>query len=181
MESCLKALLVLVVSTAVSSAQETPGSLVDNAIDIAIGIYNDQKNSDYLFRRTEDDDAQPSTSEQLKFRIKETVCPNSAEELPEECDFKVDGTVKNCTAYVIKEDIEVVVNCDTVKPKKVQGRKAEKDNGDGTTAANASGKKKSSNVFMTLLNKLLELFGVKQSGDDSNSLGIQWLLDMFSK
>ncbi|KAL7977812.1 hypothetical protein Chor_010764 [Crotalus horridus] len=56
-------------------------------------------------------------TQELKFTIKETVCPGGKEHSSDECDFKEDGVVRECTAtYFLQEKPPMAfVTCNAVE------------------------------------------------------------------
>uniref|UniRef100_A0A8C6FUT3 Cathelicidin antimicrobial peptide C-terminal domain-containing protein n=1 Tax=Moschus moschiferus TaxID=68415 RepID=A0A8C6FUT3_MOSMO len=50
----------------------------------------------------------------VSFRVKETVCPRTSLQSPEQCDFKENGLVKQCvgtvTLYQIRGDFDITCN-----------------------------------------------------------------------
>uniref|UniRef100_H9GBP9 Vipericidin n=1 Tax=Anolis carolinensis TaxID=28377 RepID=H9GBP9_ANOCA len=52
--------------------------------------------------------------QQMNFTIQETVCPTSEKVMAEECEFKADGLVKDCSGYFSTEQTNslIVVTCD---------------------------------------------------------------------
>ncbi|OWK02568.1 CATHL3, partial [Cervus elaphus hippelaphus] len=49
----------------------------------------------------------------LSFTVKETVCPRTSQQPPEQCDFKENGLVKQCvgTASLDRSDDQFDLNC----------------------------------------------------------------------
>ncbi|XP_032015012.1 cathelicidin antimicrobial peptide [Hylobates moloch] len=45
-------------------------------------------------------DGDPDTPKPVSFTVKETVCPRTTQQSPEDCDFKKDGLVKRCVGTV---------------------------------------------------------------------------------
>ncbi|XP_004034110.1 cathelicidin antimicrobial peptide [Gorilla gorilla gorilla] len=45
-------------------------------------------------------DGDPDTPKPVSFTVKETVCPRTTQQSPEDCDFKKDGLVKRCMGTV---------------------------------------------------------------------------------
>ncbi|KAB0339834.1 hypothetical protein FD754_023618, partial [Muntiacus muntjak] len=54
-----------------------------------------------------------SAPKPVSFRVKETVCPKMSQQLPEQCDFKENGLVKQCvgTASLDRSDDQFDLNC----------------------------------------------------------------------
>ncbi|KAM9095869.1 cathelicidin antimicrobial peptide isoform X1 [Sarcophilus harrisii] len=81
--------------------------------------YNRNSGSENLFRLSilnlppgEDND--PPTLLPLSFTIAETVCPNSENRNPDECDFRENGVVKECVGTIALDSAEpsVDISCD---------------------------------------------------------------------
>nr|QZP44014.1 cathelicidin family antimicrobial peptide TK-CATH precursor [Tylototriton kweichowensis] len=183
MENWWKALLFLAVSTAANAIPLQRQTVQDEAIAVAIDIYNEQQSTSSVYRRVKDDPSmdQPTFSAQLRFRIKETVCSKSDKKKnPEECDFKEDGIVKDCTASSTGEQ---KVICETSPPTNTYNGPTQTDKGGQDTGkeGETGKKKKSDNWFMNLLNKFLELIGLKEAGDDSEPFCFTCIFDMFSQ
>eukprot|EP00069_Balaena_mysticetus_P007998 bmy_05601T0 len=47
-----------------------------------------------------DQDGDPDTPKPVSFTVKETVCPSTTQQPPEQCDFKENGLVKQCVGTV---------------------------------------------------------------------------------
>ncbi|XP_036595496.1 cathelin-like [Trichosurus vulpecula] len=67
--------------------------------------YNKNSGSENLFRLSilnlqSGEDNDPATPQPLSFTIRETVCPNTENRNPDECDFKENGVVKECTGAI---------------------------------------------------------------------------------
>lgn len=110
MASWVTAMLVACVASVVSSVAITqvPWTIQEaDSIALAIDFYNQQQYETSVFRLLEldhDDKLDESVNlHRLKFRIKETVCPKLEAQNTEECEFKEDGLVKDCSAYVLHE------------------------------------------------------------------------------
>nr|AHF22104.1 cathelicidin precursor [Tylototriton verrucosus] len=124
MELCLILTLVLGGTSVATSAsfQKTHASSRDALIIAkAIEIYNREPDLIY-FKLFESDGSleMPSSPEQLRFTIKETVCVNQMDnQHVDKCDFKDSGRVKDCRATVssVLEDDVIMVICDPVTAK----------------------------------------------------------------
>ncbi|MEE6467526.1 hypothetical protein FKM82_007287 [Ascaphus truei] len=122
MESCFKILLVFEAITLVFSASILllHWSHEDSqSIEKAIDIYNAGLKSSFLFKLLRIDPqyrlAETADESKLKFMIRETVCPKSAQQNIEQCAFKENGLVKSCTATSDgSKKRTIVVDCDTV-------------------------------------------------------------------
>ncbi|XP_050996333.1 cathelicidin antimicrobial peptide [Acomys russatus] len=71
----------------------------------AVDGFNQQSSDTNLYRLldlqslpTEDED--PDTPKYVRFQVKETECDKTSQQLPEQCNFKDQGLVKQCTGTV---------------------------------------------------------------------------------
>ncbi|XP_036595364.1 cathelin-like [Trichosurus vulpecula] len=67
--------------------------------------YNKNSGSENLFRLSildlqSGENNDPATPRLLSFTIRETVCPNTENRNPDECDFKENGVVKECVGAI---------------------------------------------------------------------------------
>lgn len=181
MENWWKALLLLVVSTATNAFPLQSQTVQDESIAVAIEIYNQQQSTDSVYRRVRDYPSvdQPTDSAQLSFRIAETVCSKSDKELPQDCDFKDGGIVKDCTASITGGQ---KVICKTAPPKGTnKGPTPANNEGQDTGKEGETGKNKN-NWFTNLLNKFLVWIGVKETADDNEPFCFKCIFDaVFSK
>ncbi|MEE6467524.1 hypothetical protein FKM82_007287 [Ascaphus truei] len=111
-----------------------------------IDAYYTGGNSDFIFRVLKDSyGAETADESKLKFMIRETVCPKSAQQNIEQCAFKENGLVKSCTATSDgSKKRTIVVDCDTV----TAGSNVLKDNLEGENE-----KEKSPNKIESQLKK----------------------------
>ncbi|XP_004581796.1 cathelicidin antimicrobial peptide [Ochotona princeps] len=88
----------------------------------AVDSFNQRSFHDNLFRLLDlesqpPEDNDPNTPKPVKFTVKETVCPKTAEQLPEQCDFKKEGLVEQCVGTVMlnqaRESFDL--NCDAAR------------------------------------------------------------------
>nr|XP_060639464.1 cathelicidin-3-like [Anolis sagrei ordinatus] len=103
-----------------AAAPLSPPKDFQEALAQVVAIYNQGPNVRNAFRLLE---AMPlpglnSSSarlQQMNFTIQETVCPASEKVLAEECEFKANGLVKDCSGYFSTEQANslIVVTCDT--------------------------------------------------------------------
>ncbi|XP_060985197.1 cathelicidin-3-like [Dama dama] len=84
----------------------------------AVGQLNEQSSEANLYRLLEldlppKDVEDHSARKPVSFRVKETVCPRSSQQSPEQCDFKENGLVKKCvgTVSLDKTDNQFDLNC----------------------------------------------------------------------
>ncbi|XP_020771697.2 cathelicidin-6 [Odocoileus virginianus] len=71
----------------------------------AVGQLNERSSEANLYRLLEldppsKDDENPNVPKPVSFRVKETVCPRTSQQSPEQCDFKENGLVKQCVGTV---------------------------------------------------------------------------------
>ncbi|XP_059124711.1 cathelicidin antimicrobial peptide isoform X1 [Peromyscus eremicus] len=59
------------------------------------------------------EDEDPDTPKYVRFRVKETVCDKALQQLPEQCNFKENGLVKQCMGTVtLSQDTDSFdINC----------------------------------------------------------------------
>ncbi|XP_078520360.1 cathelicidin antimicrobial peptide-like [Lissotriton helveticus] len=115
----LQVALVLGLVAGANPASYENGEQVDlgSAIAAAVNSYNSHHNTSSVFRIKnywiQGLDANTSNSvAQLTFTIQETVCQESEDKKPEECDFKDGGIVKNCTTVIRKGNNTADLLCD---------------------------------------------------------------------
>ncbi|XP_078518585.1 cathelicidin-5-like [Lissotriton helveticus] len=183
MQNWWKALLLLAVSTAANAIPLQRQTVQDEAIAVAVNIYNQQQSTGSVYKRVKDDPSmeQPTYSAQLSFRIAETVCSKSEHKRPQDCDFKEGGIVKDCTASTTG-DKKVI--CKTVPPTDTNNGPTPADNeSQDTGKEGGTGKnKKNTNWFTNLLNKFLVWIGVKESADENEPICFKCIFDdMFSR
>ncbi|XP_013917356.1 PREDICTED: cathelicidin-related peptide Oh-Cath-like [Thamnophis sirtalis] len=93
----------------------------DKAVELGVAIYNSKAGEDSLYRLLEavpqpEWDPYSESYQELNFTIKQTVCPVEEEFSTDECDFKENGLVRQCTGYYFLEERPpvAVLTCDTV-------------------------------------------------------------------
>ncbi|KAM4688526.1 cathelicidin antimicrobial peptide-like isoform 1-T1 [Discoglossus pictus] len=87
-----------------------------------IQFYNKESITKYLFKLQEVEDmtgpSHPSDTyegKKLKFIIKETLCLKSRQQNTEDCAFKDNGEVRNCTAtFNGQGGRDIIISCDTL-------------------------------------------------------------------
>ncbi|XP_070247004.1 protegrin-2-like [Myotis yumanensis] len=111
----------------------------EEALRLAVQGFNQRSREASLYRLLQQDpqpqgDLNPDTPKPVSFTLKETVCPRTTQQPPEECDFKENGLVKECagtvtldqdTGYndVVCEEIkDVLLNPWGVRPPGALGR-----------------------------------------------------------
>ncbi|CAM4525265.1 unnamed protein product [Caretta caretta] len=123
MESCWGVLMMLGVAVATTASPPPPQQMLsyEEAVSLAIDLYNQEPHIDFAFRLLEAE-AQPDwattneTLQLLEFTVKETECPVSENLLLDECDFRSNGVVRACSGTVSTEPEAplVLLTCDTV-------------------------------------------------------------------
>ncbi|XP_074139162.1 cathelicidin antimicrobial peptide-like [Sminthopsis crassicaudata] len=102
--------------TPLASAQD---SRYEELVNRFISEYNRNSGSENLFRLSilnlaprENND--PAAPRPLSFTITETVCPNTENRNPDECDFQENGLVKECVGTIALDSAEpsVDISCD---------------------------------------------------------------------
>ncbi|KAM4689087.1 cathelicidin-2-like [Discoglossus pictus] len=117
MECGFHLLLVLEATALAYSASIPMGDQNYKTIRNAIDIYNVDPNVSSLFRLLSYDfqnkEVETSDETKLKFKIKETLCDKNSQKATEECNFKENGEVRNCTTIAQGPDMKnIVINCD---------------------------------------------------------------------
>ncbi|KAG5197777.1 hypothetical protein MG293_017729 [Ovis ammon polii] len=87
----------------------------------AVGQLNERSSEANLYRLLEldpapNDEVDPGTRKPVSFTVKETVCPRTTQQPPEECDFKENGLVKQCVGTVTLDpsNDQFDINCNEV-------------------------------------------------------------------
>ncbi|XP_062989632.1 cathelicidin-3-like [Elgaria multicarinata webbii] len=98
-----------------------PPKTFQEALSQVVKIYNQGPNIQNAFRLLQATplpglNSSSVTLQQLNFTIQETVCPASEKRDPEQCEFKPDGLVKDCSGYFSTEQANslIVITCDAV-------------------------------------------------------------------
>ncbi|CAM4524060.1 unnamed protein product [Lepidochelys olivacea] len=122
-------MLGVAVATTTSSLPQTRSYEV--AVSHAVDLYNQKAPGDSLFRLLEADpqpgwDENSQSTQELNFLIKETVCPVSEKAVTEQCDFKEDGLVRDCSGYIFPEQqlATILITCDTVAEEPTRVRRS---------------------------------------------------------
>ncbi|KAB0365317.1 hypothetical protein FD754_009473 [Muntiacus muntjak] len=81
----------------------------------AVDQFNEQSSEANLYRLLEldpplKDDENPNVPKPVSFRLKETVCPRTSQQSPEQCDFKENGLVKQCVGIVTLDAVKGKMN-----------------------------------------------------------------------
>ncbi|XP_052577559.1 cathelicidin antimicrobial peptide [Peromyscus californicus insignis] len=84
----------------------------------AVDEFNRQSSDTNLYRLLDLEsqpagDEDPDTPKYVRFRVKETVCDKALQQLPEQCNFKEHGLVKQCVGTVtLSQDTDSFdINC----------------------------------------------------------------------
>nr|KAF6310191.1 hypothetical protein mMyoMyo1_002038 [Myotis myotis] len=92
------------------------------AVRLAVQGFNQRSREASLYRLLQQDpqpqgDLNPDTPKPVSFTLKETVCPRTTRQPPEQCDFKENGLVKVCTGTVtLDQDTGYYdVDCEQIK------------------------------------------------------------------
>ncbi|XP_006037286.1 cathelicidin-1 [Alligator sinensis] len=116
-------LLGLAMLVASASASQHKTLSYEEAVSLAVDFYNQEPGIDHAFRllRADPQPAWDMTSkprQELRFVVRETVCPRAQDPPASECDFKDNGLVRNCTGLFSteRESPTVIITCDTVTP-----------------------------------------------------------------
>ncbi|XP_006108361.1 cathelin-like [Myotis lucifugus] len=92
------------------------------AVRLVVQGFNQRSREASLYRLLQQDpqpqgDLNPDTPKPVSFTVKETVCPRTTRQPPEQCDFKENGLVKECAGTVTLDPdngyIDVV--CEEIK------------------------------------------------------------------
>ncbi|XP_065254296.1 uncharacterized protein LOC135873600 [Emys orbicularis] len=129
METCCRRVLLLVIVAAAATAVPSQHKTLsyEEAIALAVDFYNQGSGIDHAFRLLKADpqpewDMTSNLRQELKFMVKETVCPVSENLNGTECDFRDNGVVRDCSGFFStqQESPIVIINCNTVTKEEVQ-------------------------------------------------------------
>ncbi|XP_036123304.1 cathelicidin antimicrobial peptide [Molossus molossus] len=114
-------LLLLVVGLAMPPATGQALSY-QQAVLLAVQGFNQRSSEANLYRLLElgakpEGDENPNTPKPVSFTVKETVCPRTTRQPPEECDFKENGLIKECIGTVDLDPAKGYfdITCDQLK------------------------------------------------------------------
>ncbi|XP_005867268.1 PREDICTED: cathelicidin antimicrobial peptide isoform X1 [Myotis brandtii] len=99
-------LLLLLLGQAMPSPPSPSWALsYQEAVRLAVQGFNQRSREASLYRLLQQDpqpqgDLNPDTRKPVSFTLKETVCPRTTRQPPEQCDFKKNGVVKECAGTV---------------------------------------------------------------------------------
>uniref|UniRef100_A0A8C3RZG9 Vipericidin n=1 Tax=Chelydra serpentina TaxID=8475 RepID=A0A8C3RZG9_CHESE len=120
MESCWGVLMLLGVAVATTTSPPPPQQMLsyEEAVSLAIDLYNQGPDIDFAFRLLEAE-AQPDWVKgvcRLEFTVKETECPVSENLLLDQCNFRGNGVVRACSGTISTDPQAplVLLTCDTV-------------------------------------------------------------------
>ncbi|KAJ6655106.1 hypothetical protein lerEdw1_006010 [Lerista edwardsae] len=116
-------LLVAGAAAAAASATALPppqkALSYEQAARLAVDLYNKKAGESFTYKLLEaephpDWDANSQGAQEMDFTIQETVCQAEEEQPAEECDFREEGLVKECSAYYFLDETPSVafVTCD---------------------------------------------------------------------
>ncbi|XP_032655508.2 uncharacterized protein LOC116836151 [Chelonoidis abingdonii] len=119
METCLKVLLLVGVISAAPTPPSSPLPTYEDAVLAAVQIYNQEPGTTLAYRLLEaepqpDWDVSSKTIQSLTFTVKETVCLVSGNRDPNQCEFKEDGLVKDCSGFFSTEQDppSIIIKCE---------------------------------------------------------------------
>uniref|UniRef100_A0A4W2GDI1 Cathelicidin-5 n=1 Tax=Bos indicus x Bos taurus TaxID=30522 RepID=A0A4W2GDI1_BOBOX len=89
----------------------------------AVDQLNEKSSEANLYRLLEldpppkEDDENPNIPKPVSFRVKETVCPRTSQQPPEQCDFKENGLVKQCVGTITLDQSDDLfdLNCNELQ------------------------------------------------------------------
>ncbi|XP_065255823.1 cathelicidin-2-like [Emys orbicularis] len=129
METCLKVLLLVGVVTAAPTPSSAPLPTHEDAILAAVQVYNQEPGTTLAYRLLEAEpqpdwesdlgnrfDVSSKTIQPVTFTVKETVCLVSEKRDPNQCEFKEDGLVKDCSGFFSTEQDppSIIIKCEEV-------------------------------------------------------------------
>ncbi|XP_073488576.1 cathelicidin-7-like [Aquarana catesbeiana] len=118
MVAVLWALMALGLGPVIDSASLPPAVHAaghSELISEAVSNYNKGSDSEFVFTLLADEDGgktEPEGPNQVKFTIKETVCPKSDYKKTERCEYKAGGVEKSCKASMKENHFTVI--CTTI-------------------------------------------------------------------
>nr|XP_032632544.1 cathelicidin-related peptide Oh-Cath-like [Chelonoidis abingdonii] len=119
METCLKVLLLVGVVIAAPTPSSSSLPSHEAAVLAAVQIYNQEPGTTLAYRLLEaepqpDWDASSKAIQPLKFSVKETVCLASEKRNVNQCEFKPDGLVKDCSGFFSTEQDppSIIIKCE---------------------------------------------------------------------
>ncbi|XP_039693580.1 cathelicidin antimicrobial peptide [Pteropus medius] len=111
-------LMLLLLGLARPPATTAQALSYQEAVLRAVDGFNQQSTEANLYRLLELDpqlkeDEDRNTPKPVSFRVKETVCPRTTRQPPEQCDFKENGLVKQCVGTVTLDQVNGYfdINC----------------------------------------------------------------------
>ncbi|KAG5197775.1 hypothetical protein JEQ12_008504 [Ovis aries] len=70
-----------------------------------VGIVTLDLSNDQFDLNCNEQDEDPDSPKRVSFRVKETVCPRTTQQPPEQCDFKENGLLKRCEGTVTLDQV----------------------------------------------------------------------------
>nr|KAF6473429.1 cathelicidin antimicrobial peptide [Rousettus aegyptiacus] len=111
-------LLLLLLGLARPPATSAQAFSYQEAVLRAVDGFNQRSKEANLYRLLELDpqlqqEKDKNTPRPVSFRVKETVCPRTTRQVPEQCDFKENGLVKQCVGTVTLDQVNGYfdINC----------------------------------------------------------------------
>ncbi|KAM6450449.1 cathelicidin-related peptide Oh-Cath-like isoform 1-T1 [Liasis olivaceus] len=123
MEGCFWRILLVAGALSASGAAPPPHKplIYEKAVALGVELYNEKAGEDSRYRLLEavpqpEWDPTSESTQELNFTIKETVCLVQEERAEDECDFKDNGLVKECSGYYFFDEMPpvAVLTCETV-------------------------------------------------------------------
>ncbi|XP_063003655.1 uncharacterized protein LOC134413402 [Elgaria multicarinata webbii] len=126
----LATLGLVVAATALDPQQDAPLSY-EEAVSSAIDFYNHEPEVAFAFHLLEarpqpEWDSLSNGVQELAFTMKETTCPTSEQRNLDECAFKEDGLVMECSGTLSVDDQgnrDILLNCETVAQEHIRVRR----------------------------------------------------------
>nr|UXN85439.1 cathelicidin 3 [Crocodylus porosus] len=119
--------VLLGLATLVAAALASQRKLLSygEAASFAVDFYNQQPGVDHTFRLLDVEpqpawDTMAKSCQEVRFVVRETVCPWTHKLPASECDFKDNGLVRNCT-WLFSTKLKLpasIITCDTMTPGK---------------------------------------------------------------
>uniref|UniRef100_A0A8D0H531 Vipericidin n=1 Tax=Sphenodon punctatus TaxID=8508 RepID=A0A8D0H531_SPHPU len=121
-----RVLLAIIAATVAATSQHQTLSY-EEAVSLAVDFYNQRPNGARVFRLLKAEpqpgwDMTSQSRQELNFTVQETECLASENRRVEECDFKENGLVQDCSGFFSTERAcpTVIINCDTVAPEEMR-------------------------------------------------------------
>ncbi|KAM7174613.1 cathelicidin-related peptide Oh-Cath-like [Macrochelys suwanniensis] len=133
METCCRHVLLLVLVAAAATAVPSQHKTLsyEEAVALAVDFYNQGSGIAHAFRLLKADpqpewDMTSNPRQELKFTVKETVCPVSENLRGTECDFRDNGVVRDCSGFFSTQQASpiVIISCNTVTQEQTHIRRS---------------------------------------------------------